>query len=66
MAQLEAAAGEMRMDVKDVHVDIGMNDKVAKTMLEFIRGAGKGGDGSNTPLLGRGKEEIYGRGGGYP
>ncbi|RDB19010.1 hypothetical protein Hypma_014369 [Hypsizygus marmoreus] len=36
-AQLSAAIGKMRDDVRDVHVDIRMNDRVAKTMLDFIR-----------------------------
>lgn len=36
-AQLSAAIGNMRDDVRDTHVDIRMNDRVTKTMLEFIR-----------------------------
>lgn len=38
-AQLAAAIGDMRSDVRDTHVDIRMNDRVAKTMLDFIRNA---------------------------
>ncbi|KAF9466669.1 hypothetical protein BDZ94DRAFT_127231 [Collybia nuda] len=36
-AELSTAIGTMRDDVRDTHVDIRMNDRVARTMLQFIR-----------------------------
>jgi hypothetical protein len=56
-AQLMAAVGEMRVDVRDIHADVRMNDKVVKTMLEVIRGAGEGSGRTNTPSAGTGKRE---------
>jgi hypothetical protein len=39
-AQLAVAVGEMRMDVRDVYVDIMMNGRATETVLEFIREKG--------------------------
>ena len=54
-AQLAAAIGDMRKDVRDVHVDIRINNKVAKTMLKFIRGVAKG-NGKQQDAAGAGKK----------
>lgn len=51
-AQLSVAVGRMRDDVRDNHVDIRMNAKVAKTMLDFIKDAG--GDVGGTAGAGAG------------
>jgi hypothetical protein len=50
--QLVAAIGEMRVDVRDIHADIRMNDKVMKMMLEVIREVGKGSGRTNTSSAG--------------
>ncbi|TFK19224.1 hypothetical protein FA15DRAFT_697665 [Coprinopsis marcescibilis] len=38
MAQLSAAIAGLRDDVRSTHVDIRMNNRVAKTMLDYVRG----------------------------
>ncbi|KAF8970915.1 hypothetical protein BDZ97DRAFT_1789327 [Flammula alnicola] len=37
LAQLSAGIGQMREDVRSEHVDIRMNARVSKTMIEFIK-----------------------------
>jgi len=53
-AYLASAIGGMRADVRDTHVDIRMNDRVAKTMLDFIRNVGKSGVGDTAGAAGSG------------
>jgi hypothetical protein len=57
-AQLAGAIGDMRADVRDTHVDIRMNDRVAKTMLDFVRNAkGKAVAGDKGGAAGSGSGE---------
>jgi hypothetical protein len=56
LSQLSAAIGGMREEVKKQHVDIRMNDRVAKTMLEYVKGCGTKDDG-DVPLPGAKKRK---------